>query len=88
MANIRTVRAFAQEEKEVEKYNRRIDKVLKLAYKDCLGKSTFFGLVSIVRHFLAIGRLPVVMLIFRPADGHDGQRRHPGHPVRRWADDG
>ena len=46
ISNIRTVRAFAQEESEQEKYNHSIGQVLKLSYKEALARGIFWGSVS------------------------------------------
>ena len=43
---MRTVRAFVQEEKEQKLYNSRIDKVLKLSYKEALAQGVFWASVS------------------------------------------
>ena len=47
ISNIRTVRAFAHEEKESRAYNQKIDHVLQLSYKESLARGVFFGLVSV-----------------------------------------
>ncbi|XP_071079228.1 ATP-binding cassette sub-family B member 10, mitochondrial-like isoform X1 [Haliotis cracherodii] len=43
VGNIRTVRAFAQEEKECAAYDRKISHVLKLSYKEALARGVFWG---------------------------------------------
>ena len=47
IGNIRTVRAFAQELKEMDSYNRKITDVLNLAYKESLARGIFWGAVSL-----------------------------------------
>ncbi|XP_046571175.1 ATP-binding cassette sub-family B member 10, mitochondrial-like [Haliotis rubra] len=47
VGNIRTVRAFAQEEKECEAYNQKIDHVLKLSYKEALARGVFWGFTGV-----------------------------------------
>jgi ATP-binding cassette subfamily B (MDR/TAP) protein 10 len=44
---MRTVRAFAQENKELAAYTDKIDNVLKLSYKDALARGIMWGTVSI-----------------------------------------
>ncbi len=46
LANLRTVRAFAQELREFEKYKLKITDVLNLSYKEALATGVFFGFVS------------------------------------------
>ena len=46
ISNIRTVRAFAQEDSEKQKYNSSIAHVLKLSYKEALARGIFWGSVS------------------------------------------
>ncbi|CAG5126308.1 unnamed protein product [Candidula unifasciata] len=43
IASIRTVRAFAHEEKERESYSQKVEKVLRLGYKEALARGIFFG---------------------------------------------
>ncbi|XP_048240806.1 ATP-binding cassette sub-family B member 10, mitochondrial-like isoform X1 [Haliotis rufescens] len=43
VGNIRTVRAFAQEEKECAAYDQKISHVLKLSYKEALARGIFWG---------------------------------------------
>ena len=47
--NIRTVRAFAEEEKEMMSYNTTVSDIYELARKEAIARSLFFGYVS---HFL------------------------------------
>lgn len=46
IANVRTVRAFAQEKNEAARYGTLVDNVLQLARKDALARAIFFGVVS------------------------------------------
>lgn len=45
IGNVRTVRSFAQELKEIQTYDSKIDHVLRLTYKESLAKGIFFGMV-------------------------------------------
>lgn len=45
IANIRTVRAFGQEEREFQRYNEQIDHIMELVRKEALAKGTFFAMV-------------------------------------------
>ena len=47
-SNMRTVRAFAQEYKEVERYNNTIEDVYQLSKKEAIARAVFFGFVSIL----------------------------------------
>ena len=46
LSNIRTVRAFAQEPREVSVYERRVDAVMQLGFKEALARSAFWATVS------------------------------------------
>lgn len=46
ISNIRTVRSFAGEMGEVERYRRRVDEVLRMTYQESFARGVFFGLVS------------------------------------------
>lgn len=46
IANIRTVRAFGQENREFGRYEERIENVLQLGYKEAKAKGIFFALVT------------------------------------------
>lgn len=46
LANIRTVRAFVQEQKESEAYNAKIEHVLQLSYKEALARGIFWAAVG------------------------------------------
>lgn len=45
ISNIRTVRAFGQEEKEFLRYNDRIDHAMMLGYKESMARGIFMGVV-------------------------------------------
>ena len=45
-SNIRTVRAFAQEDTEMNTYNRVVTDIYSLARKEAIARSLFFGYVS------------------------------------------
>lgn len=49
LSNMRTVRAFVQEEREQEVYNQQIDNVLNLSYKEALARGIFWA--TVMRHF-------------------------------------
>lgn len=46
IANMRTVKMFSQEPREIDRYGDSIDKVLKLTYKEARARAIFYGLVS------------------------------------------
>jgi len=50
LANMRTVRAFVQEEKEQSLYNSRIEHVRQLSYKEALAQGVFWASVSTYQH--------------------------------------
>jgi ATP-binding cassette subfamily B (MDR/TAP) protein 10 len=43
LSNIRTVRAFAQEDKEIQKYVQSISKVMDMKFKEALAYGVFYG---------------------------------------------
>ncbi|KAK3093464.1 hypothetical protein FSP39_016049 [Pinctada imbricata] len=43
ISNIRTVRSFAQEHREIDQYNQKITDILKLAYKESLARGVFWA---------------------------------------------
>ncbi|XP_045584652.2 ATP-binding cassette sub-family B member 10, mitochondrial [Procambarus clarkii] len=47
IANIRTVRSFAQEPREMKTYDSNIDSVLHMTYKESLARAIFFGLTGL-----------------------------------------
>lgn len=46
IANIRTVKTFSQEPREVDSYANAIKDVLSLSYKEAKARAIFYGLVS------------------------------------------
>ena len=42
------MRAFAQEQREIDRYNKQIENVLQLSYKEAAARGLFWGFVSIV----------------------------------------
>ncbi|EFN84873.1 ATP-binding cassette sub-family B member 10, mitochondrial [Harpegnathos saltator] len=46
ISNIRTVKAFAQEEREIDRYSARMRDVLTLCYKESLYRGLFFGMTG------------------------------------------
>lgn len=57
IANIRTVRAFAQEAKEVLTYQNRINSVLTIMYKESLLKGVFFGATGLSGNIIVLSVL-------------------------------
>ena len=47
LANMRTVQAFVQENREAAVYNKQVDDVLRLSYKESLARGLFWAMVSI-----------------------------------------
>ena len=45
LSNIRTVRIFAQEEREVERQNALLQKALQIMYQEAKMRAAFFGMV-------------------------------------------
>ncbi|CAK1582701.1 unnamed protein product [Parnassius mnemosyne] len=54
ISNIKTVKAFSKEEKECESYAQRIEKVLKLAYKESLAVGSFYGMTGLAGNTIII----------------------------------
>lgn len=54
ISSMRTVRAFAHEQKECEAYNKGIDDVLKLSYKESLARGIFFGLTGLSGNMIVL----------------------------------
>lgn len=46
IGNIRTVKAFSQEQREIETYADRMQNVLNLAIKESLARGIFYGMVT------------------------------------------
>ncbi|XP_042868828.1 ATP-binding cassette sub-family B member 10, mitochondrial-like isoform X1 [Penaeus japonicus] len=57
IANVRTVRSFAQELKEIQTYDSKIDHVLKLTYKESLAKGIFFGMTGLSGNIIILSVL-------------------------------
>ncbi|KAJ8308440.1 hypothetical protein KUTeg_013314 [Tegillarca granosa] len=57
ISNIRTVRSFAQEVKEIGAYNSTIDYVLKLSYKEALARSFFWGTTGLSGNLIVLSVL-------------------------------
>lgn len=49
IGNIRTVKAFSQEQREMQTYADRMQSVLDLAIKESLARGIFYGMVSFNR---------------------------------------
>lgn len=45
ISNIRTVKAFSKEDREMKTYQGKMDKVLQLAMTESLARGVFFGMV-------------------------------------------
>ncbi|RXG61914.1 ATP-binding cassette sub-family B member 10, mitochondrial [Armadillidium vulgare] len=61
ISNIRTVRSFAQEMREMGEYDKQIDNVLKLTYKESLARGLFFGTL-VTESALSVGSLSSFLL--------------------------
>jgi ATP-binding cassette subfamily B (MDR/TAP) protein 10 len=48
LGNIRTVRAFAQEDKENAAFGSKVDDIQRLAYKEATARGIYWGSVSVV----------------------------------------
>lgn len=46
IGNIRTVKAFSQEQREIQTYADRMENVLDLAIKESLARGIFYGMVT------------------------------------------
>lgn len=46
ISNIRTVKAFAQEKREIDRYSDKLQDVLKMCYKESLYRGMFFGMTG------------------------------------------
>lgn len=46
IGNIRTVKAFSQEQREIQTYADRMENVLNLAIKESLARGIFYGMVT------------------------------------------
>ncbi|KAK8733377.1 hypothetical protein OTU49_006610 [Cherax quadricarinatus] len=57
IANIRTVRSFAQEPREVKRYDKNIDSVLHMTYKESFARGIFFGLTGLSGNIIILSVL-------------------------------
>ncbi|XP_018060258.1 PREDICTED: ATP-binding cassette sub-family B member 10, mitochondrial [Atta colombica] len=54
IGNIRTVKAFAQEKREINRYSAKLQDVLKLCYKESLYRGMFFGMTGFSGNVIAL----------------------------------
>ena len=54
LSNIRTVRAFAQENKETNLYSERIAKVMDMKFKEAIAYATFYGFNGFAGNFIIL----------------------------------
>lgn len=47
MSNIRTVKSFSQENREIQRYSDKMQKVLEIAKKEAWARGIFYGMVRI-----------------------------------------
>lgn len=52
ISNMRTVKMFSQEPKEMETYRQIIEKVLTLGYTESKARAIFYGMVGTLSYFL------------------------------------
>ncbi|XP_032804421.1 ATP-binding cassette sub-family B member 10, mitochondrial isoform X2 [Petromyzon marinus] len=57
IGNIRTVRSFAKEELEMQKYSSKVNYVLQLAYKEALARAGFFGATGLSGNLIVLAVL-------------------------------
>ncbi|KAL0104920.1 hypothetical protein PUN28_016518 [Cardiocondyla obscurior] len=57
ISNIRTVKAFAQEKHEIDRYSTKLQDVLKLCYKESLYRGLFFGMTGLSGNAIALSVL-------------------------------
>lgn len=57
IGNIRTVKAFAQEKREIDRYSAKLQDVLKLCYKESLYRGMFFGMTGLSGNVIALSVL-------------------------------
>lgn len=57
IGNIRTVRTFAQEAKEMDSYKHKIEKILKLGYSESRARAIFYGLTGLSGNIIIISVL-------------------------------
>jgi ATP-binding cassette, subfamily B (MDR/TAP), member 10 len=56
LSNMRTVRAFVGENREIGVYNSRIDKVLHLSYKESIARGIFWAMASTVYKAIRVAK--------------------------------
>lgn len=54
LSNIRTVRAFAQEEKEVTSYLKSVNKVMQMKFKEAMAYGVFYGTTGFSGNFIVL----------------------------------
>ncbi|CAH1792181.1 unnamed protein product [Owenia fusiformis] len=54
ISNVRTVRAFAKEDREIATYTGKIEDVLQLSYKDALARGVFFGFTGLAGNLIVL----------------------------------
>ncbi|XP_024880510.1 ATP-binding cassette sub-family B member 10, mitochondrial-like isoform X2 [Temnothorax curvispinosus] len=57
ISNIRTVKAFGQEKREIDRYSAKLQDVLKLCYKESLYRGMFFGMTGLSGNAIALSVL-------------------------------
>lgn len=57
ISNIRTVKMFAKESKEIQNYGSKMDYVLNLGYKESLARAVFYGVAGLTGNSVVIGVL-------------------------------
>ncbi len=57
LSNIRTVRAFAQEEKEISAYNKSVEKVMEMKFKEAIAYGIFFGTTGLSGNIIILSVL-------------------------------
>lgn len=53
IANVKTVKTFGHESREIESYNASIMNVLQIAYKEAKARALFYGMVSTCQNLKA-----------------------------------
>ena len=57
ISNVRTVRSFAQESREMKTYKNSIDNVLEMTYKESLARALFFGMTGLSGNIIILSVL-------------------------------
>uniref|UniRef100_A0A0U9HVI2 ATP-binding cassette sub-family B member 10, mitochondrial n=1 Tax=Chrysomela populi TaxID=154003 RepID=A0A0U9HVI2_CHRPP len=57
ISNIRTVKSFAQEPREIESYNKSIENVMKYCYREAKARAVFYGMTGFSGHVIIISVL-------------------------------